>query len=802
MEYFRKLPVLVFLLIFGDLAFGQNTMSIPNVSGNANDTITVSLHIDNSDEFVAFQTDIQLPTQVTYIDNSATLTDRANGHNLSASLVSGNTLRLIAYSNPLSAFSDNSGSVLDFEIVLSTNPGAFSLVLVDPIISDENSQDILTGSTNGTVTIYTPDINLSAVSLDFGETPLLSQTDRSITITNQGNVTLNISDIYTDNSYFEVLGGTSYSIPASGNQAITIRFNSVAKGTYAATLNIMSDDPDEAQSQVSLDAIAFAVNELHLQSASGRSGYPVDVTLSINNMEPFVGFQFDIILPSVLTFMTDSVKLTDRKSDHVVSANMVSGNQLRIVAYSPTNDTISGSSGDIVDLGFMLDGTGGNYSINLQDVIISDSVAENIVSAYYSGSVNIQSPDISAIQNVNYGEVSVLDTAEVSYTINNVGNDTLQINSFSSVYSYFWHDSLLLQIIPPGSDKSFVLKFNNLAKGNYTDRFTIRSNDPDEDPFYLDVSATAFAPNYIIVRDTMTFENNTATLKIDVENYEEFVAFQVDLQVPDSLQYIPGSARLSANRKQDHTISAAEINSNEIRVFSFSMSQLPFVGNSGTVAELDFNVGSGMGTFPLTLSNGILSNANSQNILHSMQNGQLQIQEGLSTFDMSVNSNWNMIGLPLEVFNGHYLNLFPNAIPNTLYGFNGTYVPYDTLRIGKGYWLRFPAGEAANIEGYPVNSNDLVLNQGWNMISGISCDVALNDVGDPGNIIIPSTLYAFEQTYVPSDTIKQGEGYWIRVNANGTITLDCGGGSSAEPFPAPLNTLTKPTRLSSIRATS
>ena len=142
-------------------------------------------------------------------------------------------------------------------------------------------------------------------------------------------------------------------------------------------------------------------------------------------------------------------------------------------------------------------------------------------------------------------------------------------------------------------------------------------------------------------------------------------------------------------------------------------------------------------------------------------------------YNIQVNTNWNMIGLPLEVDNGNYLDLFPNAIPNTLYGFDGAYVLYDTLRLTEGYWLRFSADEAVNIVGYPVDSSDLVLGQGWNMISGISCDVALSDVSDPGNIIIPGTLYGFEHTYVLSDSIKQGKGYWIRTSQSGQISLAC-----------------------------
>jgi len=62
------------------------------------------------------------------------------------------------------------------------------------------------------------------------------------------------------------------------------------------------------------------VNELHMLPDSGRSGYPISISYTINNTEQFVGFQFDIILPSVLTFIEDSVWLF-RKTNHIIIAN-------------------------------------------------------------------------------------------------------------------------------------------------------------------------------------------------------------------------------------------------------------------------------------------------------------------------------------------------------------------------------------------------------------------------------------------------------------------------------------------------
>ena len=195
----KKIVSIISILIFGSILFAQNTMFIPDVSGNAADTILVSLHIDNIDDFVAFQTDIQLPIEIEYMDNSAVLTGRAQDHILSALLLENNLLRVFVYSFTNSTFSGNSGSVLDFQVILGPIPGNFQLELINPIIGNVNSQNILTGFTNGNLYIYTPDINLNVDSLDFGEVPLTSYEERIVIVSNLGNLPLDIIRIYTDN---------------------------------------------------------------------------------------------------------------------------------------------------------------------------------------------------------------------------------------------------------------------------------------------------------------------------------------------------------------------------------------------------------------------------------------------------------------------------------------------------------------------------------------------------------------------------------------------------------------------------
>ena len=143
--------------------------------------------------------------------------------------------------------------------------------------------------------------------------------------------------------------------------------------------------------------------------------------------------------------------------------------------------------------------------------------------------------------------------------------------------------------------------------------------------------------------------------------------------------------------------------------------------------------------------------------------------------DMVVNveyqSGWNLVGLPLEVASTYYEDLYPTAEAGTLYGFNGTYYQAEELIYGKGYWLLFEEAGSVDIIGQPIYELTLSLTENWNLISGISEAVNVDDIDDPDGIIIPDTLYGFGDTYNSSEVLEPGRAYWIRANADGDITI-------------------------------
>jgi hypothetical protein len=142
------------------------------------------------------------------------------------------------------------------------------------------------------------------------------------------------------------------------------------------------------------------------------------------------------------------------------------------------------------------------------------------------------------------------------------------------------------------------------------------------------------------------------------------------------------------------------------------------------------------------------------------------------TVSYTIQSGWNLVGLPLEVNNSSYQILFSNAIEGTLYSFDIGYNLEEILNPGTGYWLRFLSSTTLEISGNVILEMTIPLSQGWNLISGISHPFDITNIDDPNNIIVQGTLYSFENGYTEAYQLIPGESYWVRAAQSGIIIIN------------------------------
>ena len=101
--------------------------------------------------------------------------------------------------------------------------------------------------------------------------------------------------------------------------------------------------------------------------------------------------------------------------------------------------------------------------------------------------------------------------------------------------------------------------------------------------------------------------------------------------------------------------------------------------------------------------------------------------EYTGVLEVSYTEGWNIVGLPMLVDNSNYQILFPEAATGSLYSYEGSYNLETDLIPGTGYWLRLITGGIVEFSGSSINDLTLSVNEGWNLISGLSTlvDVAM-----------------------------------------------------------------------------
>jgi hypothetical protein len=131
-----------------------NEIIIQNSGGMPGDSVTIRVEISNSEPFISFQFDVLLPDSVYYIDNSLELSDRSANHVIMGNMVDDHLLRVISYSPDNSLFIGDSGMIATFRLKIGNITGEFNLVPEDAVIGNQNSQNILTGTQGGILSVH------------------------------------------------------------------------------------------------------------------------------------------------------------------------------------------------------------------------------------------------------------------------------------------------------------------------------------------------------------------------------------------------------------------------------------------------------------------------------------------------------------------------------------------------------------------------------------------------------------------------------------------------------------------------
>jgi hypothetical protein len=132
---------------------------------------------------------------------------------------------------------------------------------------------------------------------------------------------------------------------------------------------------------------------------------------------------------------------------------------------------------------------------------------------------------------------------------------------------------------------------------------------------------------------------------------------------------------------------------------------------------------------------------------------------------------WNIVSIPLLVDDGRRVVVFPSAV-SSAYAFDSTgYFVEDSLRRGSGYWLKFASAQTVDISGYAQTEDTINVRAGWNLIGSISIPTPTSSIIQIPSSIVASLYYEYTGGYSSVDTLRSGNGYWVKTNQTGKLVL-------------------------------
>ena len=564
----------IFYLFFlvSNLIYSQHTFDVNSQSVDINTNFSIEIGLENSVEVTAFQFDLDYDGDAFDLLTGHSLTSRADNHSITASNINDNKIRVIVYSASNEVIDIGSGPVLNLQCSSNNEPGSYSLSISEVVLSDVSGSGLSTSAINGNITIVGPEFNLQTTSINFGEIPIGSSPTQSVSISNDGNSDLVLSS-YSLDAPFSTDQSFPLTISSGSSTFININVSTDSKQVVSKELTFTTNDVDplRALQKTTIQADIFAVNEIYIGSGEGESNTEITIPVSVSNMEPFSGFQFDITLPNDVTFVENSSTYTSRASDHTIAANVISGNTLRFVAYSNSNATFSGNSGEVFNFKIIPNLNSGTYSLNISNPIISNVELGDITSDVYNGSFSIAAPYLSTnIQTIDYGRIPITEVQTTQIQLQNSGSSQLVIDELvynTDILSFPLQLPLNIEV---GASTSEDLVFTPNVIGLYDEDISIRNNSPDEQQI-INVLADVFSPNYLRIVDQDVPRDQTSTVSLNLVNNDLVRAIQFDIEFPDGFT-LDSDNIIESSLLDDFTMSTSSIGTNEYRFVIYTLS--------------------------------------------------------------------------------------------------------------------------------------------------------------------------------------------------------------------------------------
>ena len=787
----KNIIITLILLLGAFAARAANIVSVSSASGHPQDEVTLNVSLTNTGAAVAFQAEIPLGSQLTYVAGSVALNpERITDHQVSAAVVGG-CLRIYAFSLSLTPFVNNEGNLLSFTLRLKNEPGNYVLNMSQTLLSDAVGNALPVTTRNGTVTILSPKLKINTPNMNYGHVPIRSVYTKTATVKNIGNEPLVITAITFSDAVFSCPNFTETTVQPNSSKSFTFKFAPILKGAVTATATIVSNSI-AGNGIINLIADPYAVNEIHIDNVTGYCDSVVEIPIRMNNMEEILGFQIEMNLSQALEYV--DFTLSNRKADHV-SVGVFNEGLLRLMAYSASGSAFTGEDGMIGTLRLRLHGLYGNYYLNPSKAVLADANGEDALSAKYQGRVTIRSPKINGNNTLDFGSSPVTEVVTREYVVRNQGNASMCIDQVVFDQSDFSVAETFPITVQQNASITLHVSYDREQKGDFTALMKIYSNDPQNGLKNVALSGSRYEPNSLELSAEVS-ETNAVEVSMTLHNYSEIVALQADFRYPYQDYSVSSSDFQLTERFTNHYLYAFSVNDSTYRILVLSMQNATVAGNDGVVLNITMNPIAAPSEEEYTISASSI-------VLSGREGTNLFTGEDVSvTFPLTIKqitqliAGWNWVSIYIAIYNPEAAllmlkeSLGDNAMQiqstenMTEYDGEDWFGDLDDLGISneQTYLIEMGAPCTVELQGMPANpaNHVITINYGWNWIgfpSAEPMDVVEAFAGfeaeEDDQIMSQNSMTEFdgEEWFGDVETLEPGQGYMYYSNSPETKTL-------------------------------
>ncbi len=443
---------------------------------------------------------------------------------------------------------------IDFE---GTNPAAFSTDKEPFLIHELNSTDISLTFTPDQVDVLTsdlvlgtigygnvfaslrgegvvPDIDLPLINLDFGPVSLGDSSALDLPVLNLGGDTLLVNLVPPPDPAFKISKTTLKINPDSARDTVQVTFRPDSARNFQNFLILLSNDPDDGTIAITLkgEGLGPVIKPDQQMLDFGEVSISSDSLLNLmisNNGNAL------LIIDSLSISQPDTANIVFEMTDSLLSfpLGIEADNSLVLpLRFRPA------------ELGL----------VSGQLRIYSNDPFRQEVDVQLRGTGLAPVLDLSSA-NVDFGPVFLTTDSTYILTIDNTGNDTLVIQSFSippTDTAFEMTDTTLTFPLPiePGNNMVFPIRFKPVALGPLGSQISIQSNDPFQQEVLVPLSGTGVAPEISISVPALDFGqvflSTDSTRQLTIENLGNYtLTIENVIFLPSDTVFDSGEATLS-----------------------------------------------------------------------------------------------------------------------------------------------------------------------------------------------------------------------------------------------------------------